>query len=151
MVSADAPRLGPSVVDVKAAAERTPGVARTSASAAGGRPGPALVIASLLVIAASRWALAAWSIVVVLNSSVQLIATVRTIGVLADEKRRVAVARFAEARKPPTGDSEASAGASSRAAAWATTGPRKPTASTRQIAVISDVAAAVSGVLVVVE
>ena len=43
--------------------------------------------------------------VVELNSSVQLMPTVSTSGVLADEKRRVAVRRFAEARKPPTGDS----------------------------------------------
>src|SRR6201999_3002188 len=98
-------------------------------------PGPPLLIASGLVIAAARWALEAWSIVVVLNSSVQLSATVSTIGVLADEKRRVAAARFAEARKPPTGDSADSAGASSRPAACATTGPRNPTARTRQMAV----------------
>jgi len=46
----------------------------------------------------------------VLNSSVQLIATVSTIGVLAEENRRVAVARFAAARKPPTGAIAATAG-----------------------------------------
>ena len=39
-VVAAAERLGPSVVGVNAAAERTPGVARTSASAADGRPAP---------------------------------------------------------------------------------------------------------------
>ncbi len=87
----------------------------------------------------------AWSVVVVLNSRVQLMATVSTMGVLADENRRVAVPRFAEARKPPTGDSAASDGATRRAATRATIGPRKPTATTRQMAVISDVAAAVSG------
>src|ERR1700742_325565 len=89
--------------------------------------------------------------VVVLNSRVQLIATVSTSGVMADEKRRVAVPRLAEARKPPTGATAPRTGASSRAAAKATTGPRKPTATTRQIAVNSEVAAAVSGVLVVVD
>ena len=67
----------------------------------------------------------AWSIVVVLNSRVQLIATVSTSGVMADEKRRVAVPKLAEARKPPTGATAPSAGASNRAAARATTGPRE--------------------------
>ena len=57
----------------------------------------------------------AWSCVVVLNSRVQLIATVSTSGVLADEKRRVAVRRFADARNPPTGESRASGGPSSAA------------------------------------
>src|SRR5436305_9946800 len=89
--------------------------------------------------------------VVVLNSSVQLMATVSTMGVLAEEKSRVAAPRFADARKPPTGETAASGGPTTRAATRATIGPRKPTATTRQIAVISDVAAAVSGVLVVVE
>ena len=42
--SSETPRLGPSVVGVRATAERTPGVARTSASAAGGTP-PAPVTA----------------------------------------------------------------------------------------------------------
>ena len=93
----------------------------------------------------------AWSVVVVLNNRVQLMATVSTRGVLAEEKRRVAVPRLADARKPPTGDSAESGGPTTRAAIRATIGPRKPTARTRQIAVISDVAAAVSGVLVVVE
>ena len=45
MVSSEMPRLGPSVVGVRPTAERTPGVARASASAAGGRPGPLLVTA----------------------------------------------------------------------------------------------------------
>src|SRR5690348_16561584 len=89
--------------------------------------------------------------VVVLNSRVQLSATVRTSGVVADENSRVAVPRFADARKPPTGESAASGGPMTRPASRATIGPRNPTATTRQIAVISDVAAAVSGVLVVVE
>ncbi len=89
--------------------------------------------------------------VVVLNRSVQLMATVSTSGVLAEEKRRVAVRRLAEARKPPTGESAPSAGASSRATTYAKIGPRKPTATTRKIAVISAVAAAVSGVLVVTD
>ena len=66
--------------------------------------------------------------VVVLNSSVQLMATVSTSGVLAEEKRRVAVRRFAEARKPPTGESRASGGPRTPAATRATTGPRQPTA-----------------------
>src|SRR3974377_2258570 len=88
--------------------------------------------------------------VVVLNSSVQLSATVSTPGVVAEEKRRVAAPRLADAKNPPTGESAASGGARSRAATCATTGPRKPTATTSMIAVISDVAAAVSGVLVVV-
>ena len=70
---------------------------------------------------------------------------------LADEKRRVAVRRFADARKPPTGESRASGGPSTPAATRATIGPRKPTAATRKSAVISDVAAAVSGAPVVVE
>src|SRR5436305_15151347 len=89
--------------------------------------------------------------VVVLNSSVQLSATVRTNGVVADENTRVAVPTFADARNPPTGEIAASGGPTTRPARRATIGPRKPTATTRQIAVISDVAAAVSGVLVVVE
>ena len=46
MTSSETPRLGPSVVGVSATAERTPGVARTSASAAAGSPGPPLVMAS---------------------------------------------------------------------------------------------------------
>ena len=89
--------------------------------------------------------------VVVLNSRVQLIATVRTSGVVADENSRVAVPRFADARNPPTGEIAASGGPMTRLARRATIGPRKPTAMTRQMAVSSDVAAAVSGVLVVVE
>ena len=70
---------------------------------------------------------------------------------LADEKRRVVVRRFADARKPPTGESRASGGPSIPAATRATSGPRKPTATTRKSAVISDVAAAVSGAPVVAE
>src|SRR5205814_2167022 len=81
----------------------------------------------------------------VLNSSVQLIAIVRTSGVLADEKRRVAVARLADARKPPTGEIDPRMGLRKPATMRATTGPRKPTAVTRNIAVISEVAAAVAG------
>ena len=100
---------------------------------------------------ACRCWVTAWSWVVELNSSVQLMATVSTRGVLADEKRRVAVRRFADARKPPTGESRASGGPSTPAATRATIGPRKPTATTRKSAVISEVAAAVSGVPVVVE
>lgn len=87
----------------------------------------------------------------VLNNKVQLRATVSARGVLADEKRRVAAPRFAEARKPPTGESAASGGPTNLAATRATLCPRKPTATTRKIAVSSDVAAAVSGVLVVAE
>ena len=68
---------------------------------------------------------------------------------MADEKRRVAVRRFEEARKPPTGDSRASGGPRTPAATRATIGPRKPTAATRKSAVISEVAAAVSGAQVV--
>src|SRR5436305_1263988 len=89
--------------------------------------------------------------VVVLNSRVQLSATVSTSGVVADENSRVAVPRFADAMSQPTGEIAASGGPRTRPARRATIGPRKPTATTRQIAVSSDVAAAVSGVLVVVE
>src|SRR3954464_7438362 len=89
--------------------------------------------------------------VVELNSSVQLMATESTSGVVAEEKRRVVAPRFADARNPPTGASAASGGPRSFAARRATTGPRKPTATTSMIAVISDVAAAVSGTCVVVE
>ena len=78
-------------------------------------------------------------------------ATVSTSGVLAEENRRVAVARFAEARNPPTGESVPNSGASARAAILATTGPRQPTAITRKIAVSCEVAAAVAGELVVAE
>ena len=151
MVSSETPRLGPSVVGVSATAERTPGVARASASAAAGSPGPALVMASSPARPACRCWVTAWSMVVELNSRVQLRATVSISGVLADEKRRVAVRRFADARKPPTGESRASGGPSTPAATRATIGPRKPTATTRKSAVISDVAAAVSGALVVAE
>jgi hypothetical protein len=56
---------------------------------------------------------------------VQLTATVSTSGVLAEEKRRVAAPRFAAARNPPTGERAVSAGASSRATAYTTTGPKK--------------------------
>src|SRR4051794_27342588 len=89
--------------------------------------------------------------VVVLNSSVQLMATESTSGVVAEEKRRVVAPRLGEARNPPTGASAASGGPRSFAPTRATTGPRKPVASTSMIAVISDVAAAVSGTRVVVE
>src|SRR5262249_59827389 len=146
-VSSGTPRLGPSVVDVSATAERTPGMARVSASAAAGRPGPALVMASWPVSPARRCWVVAWSMVVVLKKRVQVRAMVSTSGVLAEEKRRVAAPRFAEARNPPTGESAASAGASSRATAYATIGPRKAAATTRKIALISDVAAAVCGVV----
>ncbi len=70
---------------------------------------------------------------------------------LADEKRRVAVRRFADARRAPTGESRARGGPSSAAATRATIGPRKLTAVTRKSAVSSDVAAAVAGETVVVE
>src|ERR1700748_1922944 len=83
--------------------------------------------------------------VVVLKKRVQLRATVSISGVLAEEKRRVAAPRFEEARNPPTGESAASGGPSSRATAYGTIGPRKAAATTRKIAVSSDVAAAVSG------
>src|SRR3954467_11675372 len=86
-----------------------------------------------------------------LNRRVQLMPTVSTIGVLADEKRREAVRRFAAARKPPTWETRASGGPKRPAAMRATIGPRKPTARTRKRAVISDVAAAVSGSLVLAE
>jgi len=142
---------GPRVVDVNATAERTPGVARVSASAAAGRPGPALVRASWPVSPACRCWLVVWSMVVVLKNSVQLRAMVSTSGVLADEKRRAEVPRFAEARNPPTGENAASGGASSRAATYGTIGPRKAAATTRKIAFSSDVAAAVSGAVVVAE
>src|SRR4051794_15602682 len=70
---------------------------------------------------------------------------------MAEEKRRVAVLRFAEARKPPTGEIAENGGRSRPAITRATTGPRKPTAVTRNSAVISDVAAAVCGLLVALE
>ena len=139
-MSPETPRLGPSVVDVSATAERTPRVARASASAAAGRPGPALVMASWPVSPACICWVVAWSMVVVLKKKVQLTATVSTSGVLAEEKRRVAAPRFAEARNPPTGESAVSAGASSRATAYVTTGPKKAAATTRKSALISDVA-----------
>src|SRR6185312_4499070 len=101
------PRLGPSVVGVRATAERTPAVARASARAAAGRPGPVLVMARSPVTPACRCWVTAWSMVVELNNRVQLRPTVSINGVLADEKRRVAVRRFVEARKPPTGESRA--------------------------------------------
>jgi len=104
------------VVAVSATAERTPGVWRVSASAAAGNPGPALVIASCPVSPASLCWVMACSMVLTLNRRVQLRATVSTRGVLAEEKRRVAAPKFAEARKPPTGENAASGGASSRAA-----------------------------------
>src|SRR3954468_9775634 len=127
MTSSETPRLGPSVVDVNATAERAPGVARGSASAAAGRPGPLLVVASSPDSPAWRSWETAWSMVVLLNSSVQLIATESTNGVLAEEKRRVEAPRFADARNPPTGASAASGGPTSLAPRRATTGPRKPT------------------------
>src|SRR5205823_5446244 len=144
-------RLGPSVVGVRATAERTPGVARASASVAAGSPGSAPEMARSPARPACRCWVTAWSVVVALNSRVQLKATVSTKGVLADEKRRVAVRRFADARKPPTGESHESGGPRSPAAKRATSGPRKPTASTRNSAVSSDVAAAVSGAPVLAE
>ena len=143
-------KLGPSEVGVSATAERTPGVARVSASAATGRPGPALVMASWPVRAASHWPVVAWSMVVLPKNMVQDRPTVSTSGVLAEEKRRVAVRRLAAARNPPTGEIAARAGPSSRARAWATTGPKNAAATTRQIALISEVGAAVCGLVVVV-
>src|SRR5205814_10064460 len=89
--------------------------------------------------------------VVLPKKRVQLRATVSTSGVLADEKRRVAAPRFAEARNPPTGESVPSGGPSNRATRYGTIGPRKAAATTRKIALSSDVAAAVSGVEVVAE
>src|SRR3954449_12400071 len=89
--------------------------------------------------------------VVLLNSRVQLMATESTSGVVAEEKRRVAAPRFEDARNPPTGANTATGGPTSLAPSRATTGPRKPTATTSMMAVISDVAAAVSGARAVVE
>src|SRR5204863_2193498 len=118
---------------------------------AAGSTGPALVIASSPVTPAFLCCVMAWSVVGALKSRVQLMATVSTSGVLADEKRRVAVARLADARKPPAGESRASGGPSTPAAARAPLGPRKPTANTRQSAVSPEVAAAASRALAVVE
>src|SRR3954452_15082341 len=143
------PRLGPSAVDVSATADLTPRVERTSASAVAGSPAPLVETTRSAVMPASLWVPTTWSSVVLLNSKVQLIATVRTSGVVADEKRRVAAARFDDAKNPPTGEIRLSTGARAPAAMRATIGPRKPTAVTRNIAVISDVAAAVDGELVV--
>src|SRR3954468_10374563 len=89
--------------------------------------------------------------VVVLKSSVQLMATVSTSGVLAEEKRRLWAARFAEARNPPTGEIAPNSGRSTLAAILAMSGPRQPTAITRKIASSSEVAAAVAGVVVEAE
>ena len=89
---------------MSATAELTPRVARTSARAARGNPALELVTARSSCRPALRWALTAWSMVVLLKSKVQLSATDSTSGVLADEKRRVAARRFAAARKPPTGE-----------------------------------------------
>jgi hypothetical protein len=50
---------------------------------------------------------------------------VSTSGVLAEENRRVAAPRFAEARNPPTGQGALSASASSRATAYAAIGPEQ--------------------------
>ncbi len=111
------PKLGPSEVGVSATAERTPGVARVSASAVTGRPGPALVLASWPVSEAVHWVVVAWSMVVLPKNIVQHTPTVSTSGVLAEENRRVAVRRLAEARKPPTGEIAARAGPSNLARA----------------------------------
>ena len=91
--------------------------------------------------------------VVVLNSRVQLIATVSTSGVLAEEKRRVAVPRFADARNPPTGEiaRERRSVSIGRAPTCHDRSQKADRDDEEQIAVISDVAAAVSGALVVVE
>src|SRR4051812_50100036 len=83
--------------------------------------------------------------VVLLNSRVQLMATESTSGVLADEKRRVAAPRFADARNPPTGVRAASGGPTSLAPTQAPIGPRKPTATTSGVAGLSEGAAAGSG------
>src|SRR5438105_15369783 len=98
------PRLGPNAVGVRAVAACTPGVAFTSDKAAGARPGPAVETTTSAESPSSRCCWTTWSIVVVLNSRVQLIATVRTSGVLADERRRAADARSDDPRKPPTGE-----------------------------------------------
>src|SRR4051812_38256110 len=143
------PRLGPSVVGVSATAEVTPGTACTAACADGGSPAPLLESTRSAFIPSCRCAVTTWSSVDVLNSKVQLIATVSTSGVLADEKRRVAAPRFADARKPPTGEIPESTGLRKPPTTRATIGPRNPTAITRKIAVISDVAAAVAGACVV--
>src|SRR4051812_6286845 len=139
------------MVGVTATADRTPGVARTSASAAAGRPAAELDSDRSCDRPACRSARTAWSWVVVLNSSVQLRATVSTSGVMAEEKRRVAVFRLADARKPPTGEIVENGGRRTPAITRATTGPRKPTAVTRNSAGISDGAAAGCGVLVAVD
>src|SRR4051794_20364039 len=151
MTSSETPRLGPRVVGVSATAERTPAVARASASAAAGRPGPLLVRASSPPRPACRCWVTAWSMVVALNRSVVLRPTVSMRGGLAEEKRGVAVRRLVDARKPPTGAIRATTGPMTPAAMRATIGPRQPTAATRNSAVISDVAAAVSGAPVVAE
>src|SRR3954451_12678306 len=135
----------------RATADLTPGVARKSASAACGSPGPELQSDRSCERPACRSARTAWSCVVVLNSSVQLRATVSTSGVMAEEKRRVAVFRLADARNPPTGETAENGGRNTPAITRATTGPRKPTAATRNNAVISDVAAAVCGLLVALD
>src|SRR5439155_1171557 len=59
--------------------------------------------------------------------------------------------RFAEARKPPTGEIAPHSGRSTLATTRAMSGPRQPAAITRQIASSSEVAAAVAGVVVAAE
>src|SRR3954468_3411550 len=149
--SPETPSEGPSVVGVSATAESTPGVARTASRVDGGSPGPELESARSAESPAWRCAVIAWSRVVVLNSSVQLMATVSTSGVLAEENRRLAAPRFADARNPPTGEMAPNNGRNSLAANIATSGPRQPAAITRKIASSSEVAAAVAGVVVAAE
>src|SRR5204862_6201620 len=124
--SPETPSEGPSVVGVSATAETTPRIERTALSVDGGSPGPELETARAAESPAGRCAVIAWSRVVVLNSSVQLMATVSTSGVLADENRRLADPRFADARNPPTGEMAPNSGRNSLAANLATSGPRQP-------------------------
>jgi hypothetical protein len=130
---------------LSATAERP--ASRTSARAARRAAAEARDGEILLQAGAPR-PLTAWSMVVLLNSKVQLSATDSTSGVLADEKRRVAARRLAVARKPPTGEIAESTGAASANAR--DDRPEKPTAATRK-AFSSDVAAAVCGLCVTAE
>ena len=108
--------------------------------------GPALVMASSPARPACRSWVTAWSMVVALNSSVQLMATVSTAACWPTRSAawRCAGSRTPGSRRPAT--SRASGGPRSAGRRRAPRSvPRKPTATTRKSAVISDVAAAVSG------
>src|SRR4051794_40399213 len=112
-------------------AAATPGVCRASFTAASGTPPFGALITRSASWRSRAWLAVSVAWVVPENSRVQAIATLSTIGVIAEATRRGAVRVAAVARNPLTGDILATRRPGTIAATRATSGPRHAAATTR--------------------